>query len=226
MTPVATLLGLLRVASSGRDALDAVALDAADAIALDCETTGLDARRDRVVAVAAWRIVAGTLASTPALDVLVHPGRPIPARASAIHGIHDSDVAAAQRFAAIGGSIAAVLRGVVLVGHDIGFDAAILTREARRAGLDWPSPPMLDTRWLWAVVEPRRATLDLAEIAAWLGAPTAGRHTASGDARMAADIFVRLAPRLAAMGIRTLGSARGAAVEAARRATLHRHGGW
>ncbi len=62
------------------------------AVVLDTETTGLDAAFPVEVSVLA---VDGTVLP----DTLVDPGMPIPAAATAIHGITDEMVAGAPRFA-------------------------------------------------------------------------------------------------------------------------------
>lgn len=62
-------------------------------VVLDTETTGLH-ERARIVELA---VVAAD--GTVLMDTLVNPGEPIPADATAVHGITDEDVAGAPRFA-------------------------------------------------------------------------------------------------------------------------------
>jgi DNA polymerase-3 subunit epsilon len=61
---------------------------------------------------------------------------------------------------------------------------------------------------LSAVAHPAHERHDLETIAERLGVTIMGRHTALGDAMGAAEIFLRLIPLLAAMGIRTFKQAR------------------
>jgi DNA polymerase III epsilon subunit-like protein len=163
-------------------------------VALDCETTGLDTRRDRIVSIATVPIRDGCLDEATGFDLLVNPSCPIPARASGIHGIHDEHVRTSPEFPAILPDLAASLDGAIMLGHEIGFDAAMIRREAKRARMPWAAPPLLDTMLLSAAFIPNCADLRLEAIAERLGIVVRGRHTALGDARAAAEIFVRLLP--------------------------------
>lgn len=176
-------------------------------VALDTETTGLSVWRDSVVSIAAVEVVDGHPAAAPLIDTHVRPGRPIPAGATAIHGIADADVVAAPPLSALWRQLNVLFDDAVIVGHDIGFDVAILKREARRAALPWHAPSTLDTRALSMALEPRLAHLDLEAVAVRFGVECGARHTALGDALTAARLFGRLAARLEAIGVHTVGAA-------------------
>lgn len=146
------------------------------------------------------------MAERPALDVLIDPGIAIPARATAVHGIDRARLAGAPSFAAAFGGIAASLEGAVVVGHFVGFDLAILGREASRARRHWLEPPSFDTAGLAAAIGYSPEHIDLADLLGRLGVEARGRrHTAAGDARMAADLFVAVAHRLIGQGRGTYG---------------------
>jgi DNA polymerase III subunit epsilon len=172
---------------------DSTPLDALPLTVVDCETTGLDVARDRVVSVAALRFHGPPHAPRVVLDSLVDPGTPIPAAATAVHGITDAMVAGAPAFRAAARRLAPLLRGAVLVGHAVGFDRAVLAAEARRAGLPWRDPPMLCTRELASALLPAGAGVELEALAARFNVVVAGRHTALGDAWAAAHVFAALA---------------------------------
>jgi DNA polymerase-3 subunit epsilon len=171
-------------------------------VAIDTETTGLDARRDRLLSFAAVRIEPGLEAAPSAeIDVLVDPGVHIPARATAVHGIDHARLAGAPTFAEVHGRIAACLSGTIVVGHFVAFDLAILGREAARAHLPWREPPSFDTAALASAAGYPAEHLDIVDILERLGIePRGQRHTASGDARMAADLFIAIARRLIGQG--------------------------
>jgi len=178
-------------------------------VAIDCETTGLDPRRDRVVSIAVLPIHEGLrVADVPSLDTIVDPRMPIPSPATAVHGIDADAVVGAPSFAAAHPLIVEAIAGSVVIGHHIGFDLAVLAHEARREGLSWSEPPHLDTAALAAGVAHIGGDLDLSVLLRRLGIASAGRrHTASGDARMAADLFVELARRLIGRGHGTFAGA-------------------
>jgi DNA polymerase-3 subunit epsilon len=66
---------------------------------------------------------------------------------------------------------------------------------------------MIDTLLLFSAVAPEVNDLRLETLAERLGVVINGRHTALGDARATAEIFLRLLPALRARGVATLGDA-------------------
>jgi CBS domain-containing protein len=188
-------------------AINATPLIALDAVVIDTETTGLDPKIARVVEIAAVRLVGGHVNKEDTFRRLVNPGAPIPAAATAIHDIDDAAVADAPSFAAVWPELLAFTGSAVVIGHTIGFDLAVLARECERAGLPFRRPRVLDTRLLAQVAEPRLAGYTLEKLAAWLGLALTDRHSALGDATIAAQVFVGLVPKLRDGGIRTLGEA-------------------
>jgi DNA polymerase-3 subunit epsilon len=71
--------------------------------------------------------------------------------------------------------------------------------------------PVLDTLLLSQVIHPHQPGHSLEAIAARLGVPVIGRHTALGDAIVTGEVFLRMIPLLAEKGIVTLKDARDAA---------------
>ena len=71
----------------------------------DCETTGTIPGVDEIVSLAVVRLDADGV-ETDRYARLVRPSRPIPAEATAVHGIGDEDVAGAPRFGEIAGDAA------------------------------------------------------------------------------------------------------------------------
>ena len=177
------------------------------ALVLDTETTGLEVARDRVISIGAVRAQGTRLFRTAALNLLVNPGRSIPNRTIAIHGISNAMVAEAPAFAAIADRVSESTRGLVLIGHHIGFDVGMLQHEMRLCGREWSPVAALDIMLLYSGIFPDRRALTLDEMAADMGVPVIGRHSALGDALTTAEIYVRLVAGLAARGIVTLGDA-------------------
>jgi DNA polymerase III epsilon subunit-like protein len=169
-------------------------------VAIDLETTGLDVRTDVIVAVAAIPFEGGI--ARPGLVTLVNPGRPIPPSSTAIHGIDDAAVAGAPPIGIVLPRLDAVWARRFVVGHDVGFDMAMLER-ARTFPAGLAPRLVLDTRRLARALG--HADTRLEALAPRLGVSPAGRHTAEGDARMAAEIFLALLPPLRRYGARTVG---------------------
>lgn len=91
----------------------------------DCETTGTEPGRDEIVSLAVLRLDPDGV-EVARLATLVRPSRPIPADATAVHGISDADVADAPRLAEIAPTLLRLLDGAVFVAHNAPFDLAML----------------------------------------------------------------------------------------------------
>ena len=90
-------------------------------VAIDLETTGLDPRRDAMVALAAIPFLDGVPAG--GYVTLVDPGRPIPPESTAVHGLTDGMVRGAPPLEHVLRDAEPVIEGAVLIGHNVGFDA-------------------------------------------------------------------------------------------------------
>lgn len=170
----------------------------------DTETTGLDPRGgDAIVAIGAVRIVNGRLLREEIFDRLVNPLRPVPAAATRIHGIDDAMLKDRPTIDQVLPQFHRFAAGSVLVAHNAAFDMRMLQLQETRTGLPF-NQPVLDTLMLAAVVHPWHRNHSLEAVAARIGVPVVGRHTALGDALIAAELFLKLIPLLAKMNIVTL----------------------
>jgi signal-transduction protein with cAMP-binding, CBS, and nucleotidyltransferase domain len=184
-----------------------VPLAALDVVIVNAKTTGLDVREDRIVQIAAVRMGPAGIDVGGALEHLVDPGVAIPEGASRLHGLNDAHVVGKPSFGTIVADLAAHLGTAVVVGHAIGFEAAILRFEAARHDVPWRDPELLDFGLLAGGVVHELVDTTLDTLAACLGVPVTGRHTALGDALLTARIWQAMLPRLRDYGIRTLGEA-------------------
>lgn len=111
----------------------------------DTETTGLSPERDRIIEFAAYdEELKKEFVS------LINPGFPIPAEATAIHGITNDMVANAPTFAVVWQQIMEFCQGeVVLVAHNNdAFDAPFLKAECARNQVPFLKCPFLDSlKW-------------------------------------------------------------------------------
>ncbi len=170
----------------------------------DTETTGLNpSGGDEIIQVGAIRIVNGRILSKEIFNQLVDPKRPIPASSTAIHGIRPDDVIGQPDIQSVLGLFHTFCQDTVLVAHNADFDLQCLRLKAPTAGVAFDHP-VLDTLLLSAVAHPFQERHNLDDIAGRLGLPVVDRHQALGDAKLTAEIFVRLMPVLKDKGIHTL----------------------
>ncbi|MBU0726448.1 MAG: 3'-5' exonuclease [Alphaproteobacteria bacterium] len=196
------------------------------AVVLDCEATGLDVAQDRIVSIGLVRLHGARLYYHITQDHLVRPDIPIPARSTAIHGITDAMVAAAPPVADILPDILRAMEGKVVIGHSIAFDMALMRHEAARHGLDWQEPVTLCTALLCGALEPQSKDMNLEAVARAAGLEPEGRHTALGDSLLTAELYAGLLPRLAQIGVTTLGQALELTGRASPLLALQRQAGW
>ncbi|MCX2515826.1 3'-5' exonuclease [Pseudomonas aeruginosa] len=126
-----------------------------NALILDTETTGLDGDAE-VIELAVIDCAGQTL-----IDTLVRPFRPIPADASAIHGITDQMVAAAPGWADVRGQLLELLAsGRHLVIYNAGYDLRLIRQSDALHGLETPvlaaHCAMLTYAEHWGDIDPRR----------------------------------------------------------------------
>ena len=146
---------------AGTLAGDATPLDALPGIVIDTETTGLDVMRDRIISFGSVRVHGARVYRADTHDLLIDPAMPIPKRSMAVHGITDAMAGQAPTLDVRWPVIEAALDGMVVIGHNIGFDAAILAREAERIGMTWQPAALVDTLLLAAALDPARKDLTL-----------------------------------------------------------------
>ncbi|MEY5028857.1 MAG: hypothetical protein RLZ63_1172 [Pseudomonadota bacterium] len=191
--------------------LDDVLLSELSYTVFDTETTGLNpSQGDEIIQIGATRIVNGKLLRHEAYEQLVNPQRNIPAASIPIHGITQDMVRGRPTIGEVLPVFHAYAKDTVLVAHNAAFDMKFLQLKERSTGLRFDQP-VLDTLLLSAVLHPNQESHRLDAIAQRMSITVTGRHNALGDAMATAEVFLRMIPLLADMGIHTLGQARQAA---------------
>jgi DNA polymerase-3 subunit epsilon len=156
-------------------------------VSLDVETTGLSPRHDRIIEIAMVKFHPE--GRRDRFHRRVDPEVPIPAAATAIHGLTDQDVAGSPKFKAIAGSVARFLRTADLCGFNIkNFDLPFLFNELSRAGIRVPlgRRAVIDALQIYRHQEPRDL---IAAVRRYLGRDHALAHSALGDAYAAAAVL-------------------------------------
>ncbi|RDB42031.1 DNA polymerase III subunit epsilon [Halomonas sp. DQ26W] len=179
-------------------------LRALEIVSFDTETTGLELRRgDTVISIGACRIVNARLLASDVFDVRVDPGKPIPPASTAIHGLTDSDVSGAPPLPVLLPRFRNYIGDAVVLAHNAAFDLLALQPPGASVTLDMP---VLDTLLISRALDESLDGHDLDTLADRysLRFPPGTRHTALGDARVTAELWLALLPRLEARGIETL----------------------
>jgi len=104
-------------------------------IFFDLETTGVNFTHDRIVEISYLKISPN--GDEEIKTRRINPEMPIPAAATAIHGISDDDVKDCPTFKTIAKSLAAQIEGCDLAGYNSNrFDIPMLVEELLRAGVE------------------------------------------------------------------------------------------
>ena len=178
---------------------------------VDLEATGLDPRRDAIVAWSAVPVDGGRVVLAGAREGLVRPPGAVPAESIRIHGLRELDLAGAPAPDEAADALLEAMTGRVLVAHAAWVERAFLGRLLRTRGARLRGPT-IDTRVLgrlWLLQRDGQASprIALGDLAAKLGLPAHRPHTAAGDALTTAQVFIALATLL---GEETVGSLAGA----------------
>lgn len=177
----------------------------------DTETTGLQpSQGDEIIQMGAVRIVNNRLLRQEIFDQLVDPGIPLKPEGIPIHGITEAMVNGQPRLDVVLPAFHEFCNETVLVAHNAAFDMRFFQLKEDSLGVRF-TQPVLDTLLLSAVIHPNQESHKLELIAERLGINVIGRHTALGDAFVTGEVFLKMIPLLADMGILTLRQALDAA---------------
>ncbi|MET7367842.1 TerD family protein [Streptomyces sp. NPDC005566] len=153
---------------------------------VDVETSGLMARRDRVLSVAVVTLGPDGV-QTGEFSALLNPGcDPGPVH---VHGLTAERLRGAPDFAHVAEEIGAMLKDRVFVAHNAQFDYDFLAHEFARAGLRLPVTRRLCTLALNRRVDPPTEDLRLGTLAAHYGVTQLTAHDALDDSRVLAGVL-------------------------------------
>ncbi len=102
-------------------------------VCLDCETTGLDVKKDRIIEFAAVRFTFNEVLDS--MESLIDPEREVSSESQRIHHISDAMLKNQPKFADVFPKIKSFFKkGDFIVGHSVGFDLQVLAQESDRLG--------------------------------------------------------------------------------------------
>ena len=170
-------------------------------VALDCETTGLDVRKDQIISIGAVRIAGHRLLTSQRLELLVRPERALKADSVRIHQLRESDVAGGLEPGDAMRQLLDFIGSRPLVGYFLEFDVAMLNREIwPLLGVRLPQPKIevsamyydFRNRQLPAHQQGGNIDLRFATMMKDLDLPLRDAHDAINDAVMAGLAFLKL----------------------------------
>jgi len=154
---------------------------------LDLETTGLSLKQDRIVELAV--LILHPDGRVEERERRFNPEMPIPAEASAVHGITDADVADEAPFRQRARALAQLLEPCDIGGFNIRrFDLPMLVNEFKRAGVDFDprTRRLIDAQLVFHKEEPRDLT---AAAQFYLDETPTDAHNALADIRTSARVL-------------------------------------
>ncbi|MFA9461000.1 3'-5' exonuclease [Thiohalorhabdus methylotrophus] len=169
-------------------------------ICLDTEATGLDPRRDQLLAVAALPVEGDRIRTSEALHLTVRPNGPVDGESVKIHGLRDRDLARGMAPETAVDRLLQFIGSRPLLGYYLEFDCALIGRLARpRLGGPLPNR-RIEVSGLYhdakqAVIPRGFVDLRFEAIRRDLGIPDLGRHDAFADVLTTALMYVKLGHR-------------------------------
>ncbi|HMO38131.1 MAG TPA: 3'-5' exonuclease [Saprospiraceae bacterium] len=185
-------------------------LEEVDFVVFDTETTGLNARRDRLLSIGAVRVQHNRIDLSDSLELFITQPDYIAGRDVEVHGILPGQQRAELSEQQALDQFLGYCRNSVLVGHYIDFDVAVLNRIAQAASGRKLKNKTIDTIHLARRVHPPGAgstpgDYSLDRLGQLYRLPLSDRHTAAGDAYLTALLLLKLLSRLHKRGVTRLG---------------------
>jgi DNA polymerase-3 subunit epsilon len=169
-----------------------------EAVAFDCETTGLDCRRDDIITIAAVRIRGNRILTSERFEEVIRPEARMRADAIKVHRLFEADVEAGKRIERIIPQFLHFIEGRPLVGYYVEFDVRMVDKYLiGLLGIELPNP-LIEVSKLYYERKygdaPPGTEIDLsfAAILRDLDLPSLDQHDAFNDALMTAMMYVKL----------------------------------
>lgn len=169
-------------------------------VVVDLETTGGNPADSHITEIGAVKVCGGEVLGE--FHTLVDPQVPVPPFIRLLTGITDEMLAGAPQIDDVLPRFLEFSRGAVLVAHNAPFDIGFLRTGARRLGLAWGSPTVVDT----VTLARRLVTRDevpnhkLGTLAELFGTAVTPDHRALHDARATVDVLHGLLARCGGTG--------------------------
>ncbi len=157
-------------------------------VCVDCETTGLEAEKDRIIEVAVVLFQGDTILES--YETLIDPEIQILPESTAIHHITNQMVEGKPKIQEVLPQILKMIGRHLIVGHGIPFDIAFLATNAKRFSIpcNLPSQSYLDTLRL-ARLYGQCPVNSLEKLREHFNIPAEGAHRAMNDVLVNIEVF-------------------------------------
>ena len=166
-------------------------------VCFDCETTGLDPKKDDIVSIGAVIIKDNTIVASKKFVKFVKPKTKLQANAIKVHHIRECDLKDAEDIDTVIEEFLHFIGNRTLVGYYLEFDVAMINKYVKpKLGITLPNK-ILEVSALYYDYKIERipqANIDLRfnTIMNELKIPSFGKHDAYSDAMMTSMIFIKL----------------------------------
>lgn len=167
-------------------------------VAFDLETTGTKPSENMIVEVGAVRFDGAK--AEEGFGVLIDPGIPIPADASAVNGITDEMVRGKPKIADVLGDFADFCGDLPLVAHNAPFDFKFLLEDVKLHKAVAPGGVVLDTLPLARKVFPGLPNYKLWTLTRHFNFPSGTFHRAEEDSSYCGLLFAKIVETLEMRG--------------------------
>ena len=154
----------------------------------DLETTGVNVTHDRIVEIAILKLYPDGTKENKVWRV--NPECPIPAQASAVHGIYNADVTNEPNFKALSKTIHSFIKNSDLAGYNSDrFDIPLLAEEMLRADIDFNMADFktVDVQTIFHKMEQRNLT---AALKFYCNEELIDAHSAMADTKATHDVLM------------------------------------
>lgn len=166
-------------------------------ICFDCETTGLNPKKDDIISIGAVLIKDNTIVASKKFNKFVKPKTKLQAEAIQVHHIRECDLEDAEEIDDVIEEFLDFIGNRKLVGYYLEFDIAMINKYLKpKLGIKLPNKnhevSAIYYDWKMEIIPQGNIDLRFDTIMNDLQIPTFGKHDALNDALMTAMIFLKL----------------------------------
>lgn len=176
--------------------------DETEYVVFDTETTGLNAREDTLIEIAAVRMKGKNIVGSYA--TLIDPKRGLSPKITELTGITEDMLVGQPELEEALISFGEFADGAVLVAHNAEFDVGFLAQCRARVGLPVWRPPVIDTLALARSLYPGEKNYRLKTLTQKFSVELVNHHRALADAEATGKVFANMLTELETRGLTDL----------------------